>query len=93
MMGARNPAAMVEVINIDLPRPRPLAVRESAEFSRLRRTASVTTFAELGIVRGNRCRKAPASARQRNTRRHRRAGRQLLLCGSIGVRIFQGRRR
>ncbi|MEJ8573566.1 ABC transporter ATP-binding protein [Microbaculum marinum] len=50
VMMSRGPGRIVDVIDIDLPRPRPLAIRESAEFGaytqRIRHH-----FAELGILK------------------------------------------
>ena len=49
-MMSRSPGAIVDVIDIDLPRPRPLSIRETAEFGaytqRIRHH-----FAELGILK------------------------------------------
>ncbi|WP_417721092.1 ABC transporter ATP-binding protein [Salipiger sp.] len=50
VMMSRSPGAIVDVIDIDLPRPRPLSIRETAEFGaytqRIRHH-----FAELGILK------------------------------------------
>lgn len=46
-----GPGRVVEVFGIDLPRPRPLAIRETPEFSALV-GAIRTLFSRLGIVRG-----------------------------------------
>ena len=49
MMG-RAPGSIVEIVEIDLPRPRSLAMRETAAFSRY--MAHIRHhFAELGIVK------------------------------------------
>ncbi|MFG1207595.1 ABC transporter ATP-binding protein [Xanthobacter flavus] len=50
VMMDRNPGRIVEIIDIDLPRPRHLAVRESAEFGRY--VAHVRhLFASLGVLK------------------------------------------
>ena len=50
VMMSRSPGAIVDIIDIDLPRPRPLSLRETAEFGaytqRIRHH-----FAELGILK------------------------------------------
>ena len=49
---SRSPGRIVDVIRIELPRPRPLSIRETADFSayvtRIRRV-----FEGLGVLRGN----------------------------------------
>ena len=50
VMLSRNPGRIVEVIDIDLPRPRPLRIRETPEFGRY--TARIRhRFAELGVLK------------------------------------------
>jgi NitT/TauT family transport system ATP-binding protein len=50
VMMDRNPGRIVEIIDIDLPRPRPLAVRETPEFGRY--VAHIRhLFASLGIMK------------------------------------------
>lgn len=47
---SRNPGQVVEVIDIDLPRPRPLSIRETKEFGRY--TAHIRhLFAKLGVMK------------------------------------------
>lgn len=49
MVFSPRPGRVVEVLTIDLPRPRPLAVRESSEFSRY--VARIRTlFEEMGLI-------------------------------------------
>ena len=48
-MMSKAPGMIVDTIVIDLPRPRRLAVRDSAEFAYLQRIRH--HFAEIGIVR------------------------------------------
>ena len=50
VMMDRNPGRVVEVIDIDLPRPRPLAVRETPEFGRYASHVR-HLFASLGILK------------------------------------------
>lgn len=50
VMMSRAPGRVVDVIDIDIPRPRPLAVRETARFGEL--TSKIRHhFAELGILK------------------------------------------
>ena len=47
---SRNPGEIVETIEIDLPRPRPLSIRETAEFGKY--TARIREiFAKLGVFK------------------------------------------
>ena len=47
---SRNPGEIVETIEIDLPRPRPLSIRETADFGKY--TARIREiFAELGVFK------------------------------------------
>lgn len=46
---SRNPGQIVEVINIDLPRPRPLSVRETTGFSNYTKHIR-HVFTELGVL-------------------------------------------
>ena len=48
---SRAPGRIVEIIAIDLPRPRPLAVRDSAANSAATSRRIRHHFAELGIVK------------------------------------------
>jgi NitT/TauT family transport system ATP-binding protein len=46
---SRGPGRIVEIVDIDLPRPRPLAIRETPEFGRY--SGHIRhLFAELGIL-------------------------------------------
>jgi len=50
VMMSRAPGRIVDIIDIDIPRPRPLSVRESKRFGEL--TSKIRHhFAELGIVK------------------------------------------
>jgi NitT/TauT family transport system ATP-binding protein len=50
VMMSRAPGRIVDVIDIDIPRPRPLSVRETPRFGEL--TAKIRHhFAELGILK------------------------------------------
>ncbi|MGM0562348.1 MAG: ABC transporter ATP-binding protein [Pseudomonadota bacterium] len=47
---SRNPGRVAEVIDIDLPRPRPLSIRETAEFGKY--TAHIRNFfSDLGVFK------------------------------------------
>ena len=49
MVFSPRPGRVAEILTIDLPRPRPLAVRESPEFSRY--VARIRTlFEEMGLI-------------------------------------------
>jgi len=50
VMMSRNPGRVVEVIDIDLPRPRPLSIRETPEFGRYAQHIR-HLFASLGILK------------------------------------------
>ena len=50
VMMSRNPGRIVEVIDIDLPRPRPLAIRETPAFGRYAQHIR-HLFASLGILK------------------------------------------
>jgi NitT/TauT family transport system ATP-binding protein len=49
---SRSPGRLADVINVDLARPRELAVRETSEFARLIRKARLL-FEQMGLMRGN----------------------------------------
>jgi NitT/TauT family transport system ATP-binding protein len=50
VMMSRGPGRIVEIVDIDLPRPRPLAIRETPEFGRY--SGHIRhLFAELGILK------------------------------------------
>jgi NitT/TauT family transport system ATP-binding protein len=50
---SRSPGRVIDLVEIDLPRPRELSIRETPEFSRY--VASIrATFETLGIMRGRR---------------------------------------
>ncbi|HEY2185694.1 MAG TPA: ABC transporter ATP-binding protein [Xanthobacteraceae bacterium] len=49
---SRSPGRIADLIEVDLPRPRALAVRETAEFARLARRARLL-FEQMGLMRGN----------------------------------------
>jgi NitT/TauT family transport system ATP-binding protein len=49
---ARNPGRIAEIIDIDIPRPRPLSVRQMAEFGKYT-TEIRRLFASLGVVRSD----------------------------------------
>lgn len=49
---SRSPGRIVEIINVDLPRPRDLALRESAEFAGYTRRARLL-FQQMGFLRGD----------------------------------------
>jgi NitT/TauT family transport system ATP-binding protein len=50
---SRSPGRVIDVVTVDLPRPRDLSIRETPEF--IRYVASIrATFETLGIVRGSR---------------------------------------
>jgi NitT/TauT family transport system ATP-binding protein len=47
---ARNPGRIAEIIDIDIPRPRPLSVRQTPQFGKY--TSEIRRlFASLGVVR------------------------------------------
>jgi NitT/TauT family transport system ATP-binding protein len=49
---SRSPGRIADLIEVDLPRPRALAVRETAEFARFARRARLL-FEQMGLMRGN----------------------------------------
>lgn len=50
LMLSRGPGRIVEIVDIELPRPRPLAIRETPEFGRY--SGHIRhLFAELGILK------------------------------------------
>ena len=49
---SRSPGTIVEVIDVDLPRPRDFALRETPEFARYTRRARVL-FEQMGLLRGD----------------------------------------
>src|SRR6516164_3646624 len=49
---SRSPGRLADVINVDLARPRELAIRETSEFARLIRKARLL-FEQMGLMRGN----------------------------------------
>ncbi|MGB8741509.1 MAG: ABC transporter ATP-binding protein [Xanthobacteraceae bacterium] len=49
---SRSPGRIVEIIDVDLPRPRNLAIRETPEFARYTRRARVL-FEQMGLLRGD----------------------------------------
>jgi len=49
---SRSPGRIVEVIDVDLPRPRNLALRESPDFARYTRRARLL-FEQMGLLRGD----------------------------------------
>ena len=48
-----SPGQIADIINVDLPRPRDLSIRETPEFGLLSRRAR-TLFQEMGVIRGGR---------------------------------------
>jgi NitT/TauT family transport system ATP-binding protein len=48
---SRSPGRIVEIIDVELPRPRSLALRETAEFARYTRRARLL-FEQMGLLRG-----------------------------------------
>jgi NitT/TauT family transport system ATP-binding protein len=48
---SRSPGRIVEIISVDLARPRDLAIRETGEFARLSRRARLL-FEQMGLMRG-----------------------------------------
>jgi NitT/TauT family transport system ATP-binding protein len=49
---SRSPGRLADIINVELARPRELAVRETSEFARLIRKARLL-FEQMGLMRGN----------------------------------------
>jgi len=49
---SRSPGRIVDIIDVDLARPRDLAIRETAEFARLCRGARLL-FEQMGLMRGS----------------------------------------
>src|SRR5882757_710252 len=49
---ARNPGRIAEIVPIDIPRPRPLSIRQTAEFGKYT-TEIRRLFASLGVVRSD----------------------------------------
>jgi NitT/TauT family transport system ATP-binding protein len=47
---SRNPGRIAEIIEIDIPRPRPLSVRNTPEFGKYAQQIR-HLFASLGVVR------------------------------------------
>jgi NitT/TauT family transport system ATP-binding protein len=47
---SRSPGAVVDIVNVDLPRPRPLSVRETPQFGQY--VAQIRRFFEnFGVLR------------------------------------------
>ena len=49
---SRSPGRIADVIDVDLARPRDLAIRETGEFARLCRRARLL-FEQMGLMRGS----------------------------------------
>jgi len=49
---SRSPGRIADVIDVDLARPRDLAIRETGEFARLSRRARLL-FEQMGLMRGS----------------------------------------
>ena len=89
VMMSKAPGMIVDTIDIDLPRPRRLAVRDSAEFAGLCARASATTSPNSGSSRNERAVRSACSAATARRATSSSCWRRRCCCGKRACALFK----